>query len=108
MELKELAELVTTHWPFDDGNYPRMHGLQVEERQEFALRHILMHQQKAVAKLTEVVEPPDHGAPLDDGKLRQATRNFLINTLRLAVAAGISADELVASVQSWASEAHIP
>jgi len=108
MELVELTELVAKHWPFDESNYPRMQGLSEGDRKEFALRHILMHQQKAVAKLTEVIEPLDHGAAPDEGKLRQATRNFLINTLRLAAVAGISAEELAASVQNWLSETHVP
>lgn len=108
MELQELMDIVVGTWPFDAENYPLMNGLSPERRKEFVLRHILMHQAKALAKLTEVIEPLDHGAPLDDLKLCQATRNFLINTLRLADVVDMRARALARAIQEWAGEPHIP
>lgn len=108
MNLQDLVALIVENWPFDETSYPGTQGLSETERQCFALRHILMHQAKAVGKLSEVVEPHDHGAPLDEEKLRLAIRNFFINTLRLAETAGVSVDELTHSVMGWASEKHQP
>lgn len=104
MDLQNLMELVERHWPFDEENYPGLPG--VSDRD--VLKHILFHQIKAATKLTEVVESMDHGAPLDEKKLRQAIRNFLINTLRLADVADISAAELETEVKKWAAELHVP
>ena len=108
MDLNNLMAVVFEHWPFDYDNYPRMQKLSEEEKRAFIIRHILMHQAKAVAKVTEAVEPFDHGAPLDHNKLQLSTRNFFINTLRLASAIGISSEELAAYVQQWVSEKHKP
>lgn len=108
MHLRNLVDTVVEHWPFDEESYPAMRGLTTEERRRFALRHVLFHQVKAVAKLTETMERHDHGAPLDEVKLQQAIRNFLINTLRLAAVAGIKPNRLTADIQGWASEKHAP
>jgi protein-disulfide isomerase len=108
MALGELMDVVTRHWSFDDHSYPGLAQLSDAQRRAFALRHILMHQQKAAGRLAEVCEPVDHGAPLDEGKLRLATRNFFINTLRLAAAAGMTAEDLTAVVHDWAAQKHVP
>ena len=108
MSLDDLMETVLRHWSFDANSYPVMVGLSEKDSKVFALRHILMHQNKAVGRLAEVCEPADHGAPLDEEKLRTATRNFLINTLQLASVAGIRAGDLETAVQGWAAQKHAP
>lgn len=109
MNIGDLTDIIVKDWPFDVTNYPRLARIPTEQHREFAIRHILMHQQKACGKLAEVSEPMEHGvvALLDETKLRLATRNFLINTLRLAVVVGITPDQLVRQVQSWAAEKHV-
>lgn len=109
MTLGGLMDLVAQHWPFDEQSYPGLVQLAGNtEWRMFALRHILMHQQKAAGRLAEVCEPVDHGAPLDEEKLRLVTRNFLINTLRLASAAGMTAEGLTTAVHNWAALKHAP
>lgn len=93
---------VLERWPFDGLDDPEMEERLVHERRVFALRHILMHQAKALGKLLEAVEPCDHGAQCDEEKLRLTVRNFFINTLRMAEVSGMTADDLVESIRRWA------
>ena len=67
-----------------------------EKRTLFAIRHILMHQAKALGQACEAIEPCDHGAPQYDAeKLHKAARKFFGNAFRLARILNINANELV-------------
>lgn len=104
MDIEKLMAFVVERWRFDAENYPGIEKLFAFKREVFALRHILMHQAKALGKAMEAVEPCDHGERIDEEKLRLAIRNSLINTLRLAEASGMSADDLLKSIENWAEE----
>ncbi|OGD37121.1 hypothetical protein A2850_04960 [Candidatus Azambacteria bacterium RIFCSPHIGHO2_01_FULL_51_74] len=106
--LGNMIDVVEKHWPFDETTYPELHSLSQEQKNLFTLKHILFHQIKAVAKLTEVCEVVDHGKSLDGDKLHVAVRNFFINTLRLTRAAGYEEDGLKTLVRLWVEEKHQP
>lgn len=108
MDLVALMKTVEDNWPFDEANYPGYDEIPEGERMRFKLRHILDHQIKAAGRLAGVTELLDHGACLNEAELAHATRNFLINTLRLAAASELSPTELTSLVQQWAAEKHKP
>jgi len=108
MELKELMELIEESWTFDENNHPGIDRLSADQVSLFAVRHILMHQQKAVGRLVEAYEPTDHWQPLIKSAVLLAVRNSLVNTLRLASTIGLKASELEGYVLGWAKEHHTP
>ena len=108
MDLQELSELVSSNWLFTEEYYPALKGLSEKERRLFSLWHILMHQVKAAGKLSAAIEREEHGILMDEENLRLATRNFLLNTIRLADVANMNMDELEREVGVWISDKHQP
>ncbi len=108
MELEHLMKLIREEWVFDESNYPPIKSMSQKEMKIFAIRHTLMHQAKALAKGMEALERFEHGLPLDEEKLRLSTRNFFINTLKMAESMGISPKQLEDEVQQLADEKHKP
>lgn len=93
--LQNLINQFRDTWPFEESEYPGIKGLTGKERELFAIRHILLHQTKAVGILAEIVEGWEHGNDVDIDLLGLTVKRFFKNTLRLAEIAQVSADELI-------------
>lgn len=104
MELRALMKFVKGTWPFDAHHYPRFGYLPQEELKQEAIKHIAQHQTKAAGQLAAICDAIDHGKGVDQGEILLITRKFLVNTLRLAEVAGITADTLATSVRKWGEE----
>lgn len=50
---------------------------------------------EALGQLATAIEPRDHGRVIDDKLMRRATRNMLVNALRLCGALGYQAPDLL-------------
>lgn len=110
--LKELMELIEKAWPFDGKEYPALRGNPPQEVvRDFAVRHIMYHQQKAATRMAEICETKDHEGKItaeDLELLRTTVRKSFINTLRLAAMLEIPAGELMKTATNWATEKLIP
>ena len=84
MNLTELMEKVETSCQFDNSNYPGLQSMSDKERKLFSIRHILLHQLRAMGDLSGVIDKSEHGEGLDEENLKLAIKKLFINTLRLA------------------------
>ncbi|HKP14125.1 MAG TPA: hypothetical protein VJZ91_18530 [Blastocatellia bacterium] len=100
-DLSGLLELVATSWPFDEANYPPLAGATDEQRLHFALTHVMIHQQKSLGALAALVDRADHGQPLDLSEAEPMVWKMLVNALRLAGLAGLSAARLAELIGTW-------
>src|SRR5581483_3462828 len=90
-------------WPFDEANYPPLAGATDEQRLTFALAHVMIHQRKALGALATLVDRADHGQPLDIREVEPVVWKMLVNALRLAGLAGLSAERLAELIGDWAA-----
>jgi len=107
MDISELMELVKQNWQFDEEHYPGLPS-DSDVKKLFSLKHVLYHQQKAVGKMAEAIEPYDHGKELNVSLLKLAVRNSFINTVRMACVLGITPHGLAEEVRGWRKENHEP
>lgn len=103
MDLKTLMKLVEEHWQFTNEEYPGYGALTPPRQQLFRLRHILLHQTKAVGYLAQVCEPVEHGQELNTEPLPQIARKFFHNALQLALAIGMTPEDLVGTTEPVAA-----
>lgn len=106
MDLGELQAVARVNWTFTERDYPVLARTVKEDRLLFALRHAILHQQKAAGNLAAIAEAMDHGGPLNRELLVATLRKQLVNTMECASVAGIPALELEADILKWAAEKH--
>lgn len=108
MTLQEMIDKVVKGWPFDKKNYKDWYEFWPKDRKMiYALKHILLHQQKALAAVAEVVEKFDHEgnlSPEQEAQIIIAIRKTILNSLRMAEVAG----EQGASLEWWLSRPQSP
>ena len=108
MPLQEMIDNVVATWPFDKKNYKDWYEFWPQDRKMiYALKHILLHQQKALAAIAEVAEKFDHKgglSPEDEAQIIIAIRKMMLNSLRMVDIAG----EQGASLEWWLSHPQSP
>src|SRR5438094_3115655 len=92
---KNLMSLVVQRWSLDENNYPEMQGLNETQRMNFALKHGLIHQMKALGKLAAAIEPFDHGGVINEAEAFPAIAKMMNNILLMTDILGMSAEELL-------------
>lgn len=105
MDLQELSDLLVKKWPFDIDNYPELEGKSRAETRVFAIKHIILHQNKALGNLSEFVERCDHRkskSSFDDTSTTISVIKMFCNTLRLAEIIGLDTQVLL----SLCAESH--
>lgn len=98
VDIKELSDLLAKKWPFDADNYPELEGKSKAELRMFAIKHIILHQAKALGSLSEFVERYDHRkskAFFDDTTATISVVKMFCNTLRLAEIIGLDTQILL-------------
>jgi len=104
MNLQEIQTAAQKIWPFDESSYPALAHLSPEDRQTFALKHVLTHLTKAVGRIAGAVEPLDHGEELDKNAIRIALRKVIVDAVQSAGIAGITSKELEEEIMRWQHE----
>lgn len=97
MTLEDLMRRLAECWPIDEKNYPRWKGKLPYEMRMEALKHCILHQNKALGKLSGAVEHHDHGGNLDTREAFLAVIAMTNNTLKIASLLGIEPESLIDS-----------
>lgn len=92
--LTSLLESVAAHYVCDAQSYPALAGADAAATQQFVVRHSALHFAKSAGALAGLSESVDHGNALDLQALRALVPKALVNALKLAEVAGMSATEL--------------
>jgi len=103
-DLKKLMDLLATVWKCDPARYPELKGMSAAERQNFLLKHSILHITKTNGKLAALCEDYDHNkqsSPEADAKMKTAAVKMFINALKLAEEAGVSAEELLEQAPTY-------
>lgn len=101
MDLQELYNHANSKFTFDEKSYPALVQLLGIERENFALKHILIHQQKVLGKISSIMESADHGDPIDKDYMSSEITKLFMNSLQMAGAAGISFEDFSKQVGKW-------
>lgn len=102
--LQDVMGIIAKKYVFKKENYPNMDDSSVETVRAFAINHSVLHMQKTLGKIADVCEVYDHtGKQSLDGlnTVGSATVKMFINTLKLAEEIGISAEQLIAEVDTF-------
>lgn len=104
MNFQDIQTVAQKTWPFDESSYPALAHLSIEDRQTFALKHVLTHLTKAVGRVASAVEPLDHGERLNKETIRIALRKVIVDAVQGAGIAGITSKELEEEIARWQNE----
>ncbi|KND50425.1 MAG: hypothetical protein AB202_02105 [Parcubacteria bacterium C7867-007] len=99
-DLTSLMQVIGDGFPFTQEKYPNGDLSTPEKTLAFAVRHSSAHIAKTGGIIAAQAENYDHGGELDPEALRMATTKMLVNTLNLANALGMTAQDLVSLVPS--------
>ena len=102
--LQSLMSHIARVWVCNPHRYPALAGMSAEERKNFLLKHSLLHIAKTAAKVAAVCESFDHaghGSPEDEEALKVAATKMVVNALKLAEEAGLTAEELFARAPQY-------
>ena len=109
MDLDKIMLQLEQGWIFSDLEHPTMQRPCYADRL-FGVRHILLHQVKAIGRIAEIMERGEHlpGAKVVDWSVaKEATFKMLLNTLRLAVHLEIRESDFAQFFYEWQEE-HTP
>lgn len=96
LELLQLRQTVVDSWPFTPEEYSVLaRPITDLEKLSFTLNHVAQHMMKASGYIAQVVEPMDHGEPLNRELLLEALCKMQNSILRISNLTGISILELV-------------
>ena len=107
MELQELVTTVVKLWPFDAVVYPDLSKLDTPAgRLNFTLKHLLTHLQGEIGELAKLCERSDHTGCIEvtPAAVLPLARNLLVDALRLVDLVGLSGQDLVRALESWAQK----
>jgi len=99
--LNYLMELVATHYPCTEADYPALNGMTPAERSAFVLRHNALHFAKSAGAVASLSEKVDHGAPLNMTEVQPLVVKALVNAIKLGEVAGMSPQQIVLQVESF-------
>ncbi len=91
MTIDDWCQRIATLWPFTAATYQ---GMDVDYDTN-CMRHVALHMAKDAGKAAAAIEPEDHGRPANALLLQRATRNQLVNALRLCNLLGVSPTALL-------------
>lgn len=97
-QLSRLMKHISATWVCDETRYPQLAAMSAAERQDFVVKHSLLHLMKTMGKIAAVCEHLDHGEPYahkDAAELEASAVKLFVNVLKLADELGLSADDLV-------------
>ena len=92
-DLGSLMRFITMRYRFVPEAYPSLGCLPASHKLPFAVNHSVLHMAKSLCKMASECESFDHGGPISEGVLKEATVKMLINTLKLADELGMSPDD---------------
>lgn len=95
-----LMGLVAEALPVDPGAYPTLGGMSEPEVRNFCVRHSALHFSKTAGQLAALAEALDHGSELRLEKLQKIAVNSVVNALKLADEAGLSANDIASEIRS--------
>ncbi len=96
--LQQLMGHIATVWQCDPSRYPELEGMNAEERQNFLIKHSVLHITKTTGKLATLSEDYDHNQKIGDDhseNLKTLATKMFVNSLKLAEEVGMSADDLL-------------
>jgi hypothetical protein len=96
--LEAVMRQIGERYVYTADQYPLLEGLAPAKRKAFAVNHSVHHMNKSIGKLSSACEAFDHGSPLNEESLREATVKMFIDTLKLAEEIGMTAKDLIEEV----------
>jgi len=98
MNLADCIGAIVRRWSFNGERYKAWNRLDEAGRRVFAMKHALDHQVGAVLHLNNHFSAFEHrGVVFDEELVRHEAIKMVVNALRFAELAGITAEELEAS-----------
>lgn len=98
--MRTFVDEVHRSWPFSKENYPD-YPQDRDSRIIFEITHCLMHVSKSHGQCMGILEPLQHGERLANSKrdeLQKESIKLVIDTVRMALSAGVSANDLMHDV----------
>jgi hypothetical protein len=87
---EHLQKLIGLETPLTVQEYPRIEGMNEDQKHHFFIKHSLEHASMTLGKLNEVMHEADHGGQLDTAELKQKTVSMFFTLFKLSFVIGVS------------------
>lgn len=98
-DLERIHELMEVWYPINVENYPVLKGMDEAQQLRFALGHLCLHFNKEAGHLAALLEPTDHGAPLDIAAIKNQAPKMFATLMKMIQVIGMSPAEMVAATR---------
>ncbi len=101
MKIGEVINQVRRGWKFNKDNYP-LYSDALDDQEQFQYRHVLLHLNITIGKISIIFEEIDHGKQNDNSNkiMRKQILNLMITTFKLADLVGYSSEDIERDISS--------